>query len=96
MSDLFILKLCTDGAAFEVRPKDRIKLDLPAISDELAAVTKMRIRVCLPAILILEDDEKRSITIYPSGKLLLRKFSSEENAKQIALLLSATLYSSTA
>lgn len=95
MTDLFMLKLCTDGAAFEVRPKDRTKLDLPAISEELASMTKMRIRVCLPAILILENDDHHSITIYPSGKLLLRKYPSEESAKQIAMLLSPKLYSST-
>ncbi|MFW9889087.1 MAG: hypothetical protein ACFFER_12950 [Candidatus Thorarchaeota archaeon] len=93
MTDLFLLKLCTDGAAYEVQPKKQIKLDLPALSQELAAMTKMRIRVSLPAILVLEDDD-RSVTIYPSGKLLLRKFQSEESAKQIALLLSPTLYSS--
>ncbi|MHA2004813.1 MAG: hypothetical protein ACW975_00300 [Candidatus Thorarchaeota archaeon] len=94
MTDLFMLKLCADGAAFEVRPKVRTKLDLPAISEELASITRMRIRVCLPAILILEDDDS-SVTIYPSGKLLLRKYPSEESAKQIAMLLSPKLYSST-
>ncbi len=95
MSDLFLFKLCTDGGAFEVRPKKRTKLDLPAISGELASMTKMRIRVSLPAILVLEDDNQ-SVTVYPSGKLLLRKFPSEESAKQIALLLSPKLYSSSA
>ncbi|MHA2141349.1 MAG: hypothetical protein ACXADC_07550 [Candidatus Thorarchaeota archaeon] len=94
MTDLFLLKLCTDGAAYEVRPRKQTKLDLPAISEELASMTKMRIRVSLPAILILEDDD-HSVTIYPSGKLLLRKFPSEESAKQIALLLSPKLYAST-
>ncbi|MHA1936640.1 MAG: hypothetical protein ACXABV_01825 [Candidatus Thorarchaeota archaeon] len=93
MTDLFLLKLCTDGAAFEVRPKERTKLNLPAISEELASLTKMRIRVNLPAILILEDDD-RSVTVYPSGKLLLRKFATEESAEDIALLLSPKLYSS--
>jgi hypothetical protein len=88
-----MLKLCSDGAAFEVRPQKRTKLDLPAISEELASMTKMRIRISLPVILILEDDDNRSVTIYPSGKLLLRKFSSEESAKHIALLLSPKLYS---
>jgi ArsR family metal-binding transcriptional regulator len=94
VTDLFLLKLCTDGAAYEVRPRKQTKLDLPAISEELASMTKMRIRVSLPAILILEDDD-HSVTIYPSGKLLLRKFPSEESAKQIALLLSPKLYAST-
>lgn len=93
MADLFIIKLCSDGVAFEVKSKNRVKLDLTSVSEELATQMKMKIRVCLPVILILEGDDGRSITIYPSGRLLLRKYPSEESAQQAALLLSPKLYS---
>jgi hypothetical protein len=93
LTDLFILKLCSDGAAFEVKSKKRVKLDLVNASEELATQMNMKVRVSLPVILILEDDDGRSITIYPSGRLLLRKFPSEESAHQAALLLSPKLYS---
>ncbi|MHA2425721.1 MAG: hypothetical protein ACXAEF_13100 [Candidatus Thorarchaeota archaeon] len=93
MTDPFIIKLCSDGAAFEVKSKNRVKLDLGLISEELTTLLKMKIRVSLPVILILEGDDGRSITIYPSGRLLLRKFPSEESAQQTALLLSPKLYS---
>lgn len=94
MTDLFIIKLCSDGVAFEVKSKTRVKLDLASISEELATQMKMKIRVSLPVILILEGDDGRSITIYPSGRLLLRKFPSEESAQEAAHLLSPKLYSS--
>ncbi|MHA1965457.1 MAG: hypothetical protein ACW97G_12830 [Candidatus Thorarchaeota archaeon] len=93
MNDLYVIKLCSDGAAFEVKSKNRVKLDLASLSEELATLMKMKIRVSLPVILILEDDDGRSITIYPSGRLLLRKFPTEESAQQAALLLSPKLYS---
>jgi hypothetical protein len=93
MTDLFTIKLCSDGAAFEVKSKNKVKLDLASLSEELVTLTKMKIRVSLPVILILEDDEGRSITIYPSGRLLLRKFPSEESAQRAALILSPKLYS---
>ena len=93
MTDLFIIKLCSDGVAFEVKSKNRVKLDLASISEELATQMKMKIRVSLPVILILEGDDGRSITIYPSGRLLLRKFPSEESAQEAAHLLSPKLYS---
>ena len=93
MTDLFVIKLCSDGVAFEVKSKNRVKLDLVSVSEELATLMKMRIRVSLPVIMILEDDDGRSITIYPSGRLLLRKYASEESAQQAALLLSPKLYS---
>lgn len=93
MTDLFVLNLCSDGAAYEVKSKNRIKLDLTSIGEELATMMKMKIRVSLPVILILEDEDERSITIYPSGRMLLRKYPSEESAQQTALLLSPKLYS---
>ncbi|MHA2353130.1 MAG: hypothetical protein ACXAC0_05185 [Candidatus Thorarchaeota archaeon] len=93
MSDLFIIKLCSDGAAFEVKSKKRVKLDLPSVSEELAMLMGMTIRVSLPVILILEGEDGRSITTYPSGRLLLRKFPTEESVRQTALKISLRLYS---
>ncbi|MHA1950167.1 MAG: hypothetical protein ACXAAO_09275 [Candidatus Thorarchaeota archaeon] len=93
MNDLFIFKLCSDGAAYEVKSKKKIKLELTSVSEDLAIQLKMKIRVNLPVILILEDDTGRSITIYPTGRLLLRKFTSEESALEAARLLSPILYS---
>jgi ArsR family metal-binding transcriptional regulator len=92
MDELFNLKLCSDGAAFEVKSKRRVKLDLPSIGDELAVLTNMKIRVSLPVILILEGNEGQSITLYPSGRLLLRKFHSEESARQLVMTISSRLY----
>lgn len=93
MADLFIINLCSDGIAFEVKSKNRVKLDLISLSEELATLMKMKIRVSLPVILILEGDDGQSITIYPSGRLLLRKFPTEESAQEVAQLLSPKLYS---
>ncbi|MFW9809761.1 MAG: hypothetical protein ACFFE6_10330 [Candidatus Thorarchaeota archaeon] len=93
MSDTFIVKLCSDGAAFEVKPKQRTKLNLTSISEEFASVTGMRIRVSLPVILILEGEDGQSITVYPSGRLLFRKFPSEESVRRTALEISPNLYS---
>ena len=95
MTDPFTIKLCSDGVAFQVISKNRVTLDLTSFSEELAILMKMKIRVSLPVILILEGDDGRSITIYPSGRLLLRKFPTEESAQQAALMLSPKLYSGT-
>lgn len=93
MSDLFIIKLCSDGAAYEVKSKKKVKINLLSVSEELATLIGMKIRVSLPAILILEGEDGRSITVYPSGRLLLRKFPSEGSALETALEISSTLYS---
>jgi hypothetical protein len=94
VNELFNLKLCSDKAAFEVKSKKSIKLNLQEIGEELAILAKMKIRVILPVILILEGNEGHSITIYPSGRMLLRKFASEESARQIVMTISPRLYGS--
>ncbi|MHA2263373.1 MAG: hypothetical protein ACXAEN_13345 [Candidatus Thorarchaeota archaeon] len=50
----------------------------------MADILGMRVRVCLPALLLLESDDGRVINIYPSGRILLRKFPDEEAAERFA------------
>ncbi|MHA2026558.1 MAG: hypothetical protein ACW98U_11725 [Candidatus Thorarchaeota archaeon] len=93
MTKPFSINLCSDGAAFEVKPKKRVKLDLTSFSKELTDLLKMKIRVSLPVILILEGDDGQSLTIYPSGRILLRKFPSEESVRHTAEVISPILFS---
>lgn len=93
ITDLFMLKLCSDGAAYEAKPKNKTSVDILSITDEVKEVLKMKVRVNLPAMLILEGDDGRIVNIFPSGRLLLRKFPSEEAAESITKILSSLLYS---
>jgi hypothetical protein len=88
-----MLKLCSDGAAYEAKPKNRTTVDILSITDEVKELLKMKVRVSLPAMLILEGDDGKLVNIFPSGRLLLRKFPSEEDAEEITKLLSSLLYS---
>ncbi len=93
ITDLFKIELCSDGAAYEAKPKNKTKVDIPAITDEVKELLKMKVRVSLPAMLILEGDDGKIVNIFPSGRLLLRKFPSKEDAENIARKLSSLLYS---
>ncbi len=93
MVDLYQLKICTDKTGFEVKPKSRLKLDLVSLQDEIVSVTGMRIRVGISALLLLEGDDGRVINIYPSGRLLLRNFSTKNDAEAIVSPLAQLLYS---
>ncbi len=88
-----MLKLCSDGAAYEAKPKNRTNVDILSVTDEVKDLLKMTVRVSLPAMLILEGDDGKIVNIFPSGRLLLRKFPSEEDAENIARKLALLLYS---
>ncbi len=83
MSDLFTVRLCSEKSAFEARLSRTKKLDLSAVAELIASATGMRIRVNLPAILILENNDGQTITIFPDGRMLLRGFESQERAEEM-------------
>ena len=93
MTEQFVLKLCSDRTAFVVRPKKSLTLDLLSLKKELENMTGMKARVCLAAILLLEDDQGRVVSVFPTGRLLLRKFSTQNSAEEIARLIAPLLYS---
>ncbi|MFW9798958.1 MAG: hypothetical protein ACFFD9_00835 [Candidatus Thorarchaeota archaeon] len=95
MSEFFTLKLCSDKTAFEAKAKVPVALDLKALADEASEKTGLRIRVSLPVLLLLEGDDGRRINIFPSGRLLLRRFPSREEAESAVGVLAPLLYQPT-
>ncbi len=92
MSEFFTLKLCSDKTAFEAKAKISVALDLETLADEASEKTGLRVRVSLPALLLLEGDDGRRINIFPSGRLLLRGFPSREEAENAVGVLAPLLY----
>ena len=94
MYDSYVLRICSDKTAFEAKATSPMKLDLLSISDAAAKRTGMSLRVSLPAILLLEGEDGRIVNIYPSGRLLLRKFPSLDAARETVNLLAPLVYGS--
>ncbi|MFQ5832375.1 MAG: hypothetical protein ACE5H4_06720 [Candidatus Thorarchaeota archaeon] len=95
MTEFFTLKLCSDKTAFEAKAKTQVALDLKAVANEASERTGLRIRVSLPVLLLLEGDDGRRINIFPSGRLLLRGFSTREEAEHAVEVLGPLLYQTT-
>lgn len=92
LDEYYPIKLCDDGVAFEVKPKRRLSLDLPALKEKIVEATGMTARVCLPVLLLLQGTNGQAINIYPEGRLLLRKFPSKSDAEEILKLLSSLFF----
>lgn len=93
MVDSYHLKICSEKTGYEVKPANHLKLDLISLQDKIVEITRMRIRVGIPALLLLEGDDGQVINIFPSGRLLLRNFSSQEEVEKMVDLLAPLLYS---
>ena len=92
MPDSYTVRLCSEKAAYEIRPKKRVTVTLESIAEGVAELTGMRIRVVLPAILILEGEDERGITLFPDGRILLRGYASESEAQEIAAHIVSLVY----
>ncbi|MHA1772082.1 MAG: hypothetical protein ACTSYL_04415 [Candidatus Thorarchaeota archaeon] len=84
MGNTFSVHLCSKKSAFEVRLNRRSKIDLSAVAEHVASAVGMRVRVSLPAILILERDTDVAITMFPDGKILLRGINTHDDAEALA------------
>ncbi len=93
MVDSYHLKICSEKTGYEVKPKSRLKLDLISLQDAIVNITGMRVRVGIPALLLLVGEDGQVINIFPSGRLLLRNFSTQDDAEEIVSFLAPLLYS---
>ena len=61
------------------------------MKDQIVEMTGMRARVSLPALLLLESSTGEVVNIFPSGRMLLRKFASKEIAREFVEMISPIL-----
>ncbi|MCF2136335.1 MAG: hypothetical protein K9W43_03760 [Candidatus Thorarchaeota archaeon] len=91
MAEPLSVRLCSEKSAFEVRLKRRGAINLLVVAEQVASATGMRVRVSLPAILILESETDISITMFPDGKILLRGITTQEHAEALAKKITTAL-----
>ncbi len=94
MFDSYHMKICSEKTGYEVKPKAQMKLDLTALKDEIVTITGMNVRVGVPALLLIEGKDGQVVNIFPSGRLLLRKFPTQDAAEAMVRLLAPLLYNS--
>lgn len=64
-----MIKLCKTGAAYEIIPERRVKMNLSAAAKDFQD-NGYSVVVSLPDILIVKNDYE--ITAYPSGRMLIK------------------------
>lgn len=77
MTDYFEIKPCKGTVACSVVPKKDLRLDLNEVAKKIG-----NIKVQVPMLIIAEVD-KVEVSIYPSGKLLV-KSKSQKQIEEIA------------
>jgi len=79
--DDFIGKPCRSKMAYEFLPKKKVQIDLEKAAEELEKAGSIEMR---SKVLIIVRIEGKTVSLFPSGKLLVRGEREEDKAKTIA------------
>ncbi len=86
--DEFTPKPCRTKMAYEFLPKHPILINLEKASEEIATVATIEVKT---KVLLMIKLDFCTISLFPSGKLLVRGEREEEKAKEIAKKLVGAL-----
>jgi ArsR family metal-binding transcriptional regulator len=79
----FVVKLCSDKAAFEVRIQRKVSFDMADLERLLRSVKENEIIVNTPHILILRS-KGAEVTLSRNGRMLIKKVQDEKEATAVA------------
>jgi len=80
----FMIRLCTDKAAYEAVPRRRFKVDLARLRRSLERRGNCEITLWTPQLMIAKQTDAIEITIVDDGRLIIRNVADEQAARKIA------------
>jgi len=80
----FIVRLCSDKAAYEAVPKSRLKVDLARLRRSLESGGNCEITLWTRQLMVMKRTDATEITIVSDGRLIIRNVADEEAARKIA------------
>ena len=81
---LFMIRLCSDRAAYEAIPKRRLKLDIQGLKNILESRGDCEIALWTPQFMVFKWKSDIEVTIVDDGKMIIRNVETEEDAARIA------------
>jgi hypothetical protein len=80
----FMIRLCSDRAAYEAVPKKRYKVDISALRLLLEREGDCEIALCVPQLMVVRRSDDTEVTIIDDGRMIIRNVADEEAARRIA------------
>jgi hypothetical protein len=80
----FIIRLCSDRAAYEAVPRTRFKVDLARLRRSLEHGGNCETTLWTRQLMVVKQRDATEITIVDDGRLVIRNVADEEAARKIA------------
>jgi len=81
---MFMIRLCSDHAAYEAVPKRRLSLDLAALNEMIERSAEWTAIVHTPQFLVMKRDDAVEVTVVDDGRMIIRNVADEKSAEEIA------------
>lgn len=81
---LYMIRLCSDRAAYEAVPRKRAKLDIMNLKRSLQAHGGCEIALCTPQFIVIKRRDDVEVTIVDDGRMIIRNVRNQEEAQRIA------------
>lgn len=82
--ETFMIKLCSDRAAYEAVPKKRLKLDLSSLKHSLELHADCEIILYTPQLMVVRRKDAAEVTIVDDGRMIIRNVADQDAARTVA------------
>lgn len=81
---MFIIRLCSDRAAYEAVPKRRLRVDISALRVSLKRRGDCEITLWTPQFMVIRRRDAAEVTIVDDGRMIIRNVADQDMALRIA------------
>jgi hypothetical protein len=82
--DVFLIRLCSDGAAYEAIPKRRFKINIRELKLALERDSDCEVTLSSSQFLVVKRKDTVEVTFVNDGRMIIRNVSDEDAARRIA------------
>jgi hypothetical protein len=81
---MFMIRLCSDRAAYEAVPKRRFRVDIAGLKASLENRLDCEITLCTPQFMVIRRTDATEVTIVDNGRMIIRNVVDQDAARRIA------------
>ncbi len=81
---MYMIRLCSDGAAYEAIPKRRLRVDISEFKLSLEQRGDCEILMWTPQLVVVRRSDDIEVTVIDDGRMIIRNVADENAARIVA------------
>ena len=81
---MFMIRLCSDHAAYEAVPIKRLRVDIASLKVLLERMGDCEVTLWTPQFMVIRRRDASEVTIIDDGRMIIRNVADQDTARRIA------------